>query len=142
VELRLAGAALGVVGALAVPVLAVAWLAVGREGLLSAALGIALVAGTYVLSALFLSVAARFGPAAVLGAALGGYALRLMLYGVLLVVLRPVEAIHGPTLALSAASVMISTLVFEVWYASRTPSLFWLEPAAPRSAGRPERTTM
>lgn len=140
VELRLAGAALRVVGVLAAPVLGVAWLAAGRDGLVSAGLGVALVAGTYVLSAAFLSYAARFGPGAVLGAALGGYALRLMLYALLLVILRPVEAIHGPSLAISVAVVMIATLVFEVRYAIRTPSLFWLEPAAPRSAAGPERT--
>lgn len=140
VELRLAAAALRVVAALVVPVLAGAWLAAGRSGVISAGVGIGLVAGTFVLSAVFLSVAARFGPGALLGAALGGYILRLMIYALLLVVLRPVELIHGPSLAISVAVVMIVTLVFEVRYVTRTPSLHWLEPAASHGAAAPERT--
>lgn len=141
-ELRLAAAAMRFVGAFAVPVVVVAWLAAGRDGAISAGLGVALVAGTFGVSAALLSLAARFGPAAIMGAALGGFLVRMLIYAVLLVVLRPVEAIHGPSLAISVAVVMIATLVLEARYVTRTPGFYWLDPAAARNGAAPERTNV
>lgn len=127
VELQVAASALKAVAALALPVLGAGWLAAGRNGLLGAAIAIALVAGMFAISAALLSLAARFGPSALLAAALGGFALRLALYGVLLVVLQPVEAIHGPTLAISSAVLLVVTLTFEAWHVMRTPQLHWID---------------
>ncbi|MPZ87644.1 MAG: hypothetical protein GEU81_06120 [Nitriliruptorales bacterium] len=138
----MAAAAIRFAGVLAVPVVAVAWLAAGRDGAISAGLGVALVAGTFAVSAALLSLAARFGPAALMAAGLGGFVVRLLIYAALLVVLRPVEAIHGPSLAVSVAVVMIATLVFEARYVTRTPGFYWLDPAAARRAAAPERTNV
>jgi ATP synthase protein I len=142
VELRLAAAALRFVGVLAVPVLAIAWLAAGPDGAISAGLGVTLVAGTFGVSAALLSFAARFGTAVLMGAALGGFLLRLIIYAVLLVILRPIETIHGPSLAISVAVVMIATLAFEARYVTRTPGFYWLDPAAARGEPAPERTNV
>lgn len=137
VELHVAASALKAVAVLALPVLGAGWIAAGPNGLLGAGIAVALVAGMFAISAALLSLAARFGPSALLAAALGGFALRLALYGVLMVLLEPVEAIHGPTLAISAAVLLVVTLCFEVWHVSRRPELFWLDvtptPAEQRS---------
>jgi hypothetical protein len=130
VELRLAGSAIRLIAALAVPVVAVAFALAGRPGALGAVLGAAIVGGVFLLSAALLSSAARLGPTALLAAALGGYLLRLLLYAVLIVVLRPVEAFSHESLALSTAFLLIAALVWEVRLVSRTPGLFWLEAGA------------
>jgi len=129
VELHVAGSALKAIAVLALPVLGAGSVAAGSGGLLGAGLAIALVGGMFAISAALLSLAARFGPSALLAAALGGFALRLALYGVLLVVLEPVEAIHGPTLAIASAVLLVVTLAFEAWHVSRRPELFWLDVA-------------
>ncbi|HEY8339620.1 MAG TPA: hypothetical protein VIK95_07110 [Egibacteraceae bacterium] len=132
VELRLAGSAIVLVLALAVPVVAVAAAVAGAGGALGAGIATAVVAGMLLMTGGMLSLAARFGPTALLAAALGGYLLRLMIYALLIVLLRPVEAIHGPSLAIAAAVLLIAALTWEVRAVSRTPRLFWVD--ATRSA--------
>ncbi|MDP9405942.1 MAG: hypothetical protein M3O86_04960, partial [Actinomycetota bacterium] len=101
-------------------------------GALGAGVGAAVVAGMFLLSGAPLSWAARIGPEALMAAALGGYLVRLMLYAVLIVVLRPVEAIHGPSLALSAAVLLVAALGWEVRLVSRVPGFFWVDAQARR----------
>jgi len=132
VELRLAGSAIVLVLALAVPVVAVAAAVAGAGGALGAGIATAVVAGMLLMTGGMLSLAARFGPTALLAAALGGYLLRLMIYALLIVLLRPVEAIHGPSLAIAAAVLLIAALTWEVRAVSCTPRLFWVD--ATRSA--------
>jgi hypothetical protein len=139
VELRIAASAVRFVAVLAVPLLGAGWLAAGRGGLLGAGIAVALVAGMFAMSASLLSFAARLGPSALMAAALGGFALRLMIYALLIVLLRPVEAIHGPTLAVSAAVLLVATLTWEARYVSRTPGFFWVDASTP-APGDPERT--
>lgn len=144
IELQLALGALRLLVAVTVPVIAVAWFLAGFEGGLSAAIAIALVAGMYLMSGALLSYAAKFGPEALMAAALGGFALRLAIYGLLLVLLTPVEAIHGPTLAVTAAVLIVATLVYEARMVSKIPNLYWVDASAARrtvrpSAHRPDR---
>lgn len=130
VELHLAFGALKAVAVLAAPIIGFAWLAAGGPGAVGASVAVAVVAGMYLMSGTLLSYASRFGPGALMAAALGGFALRLMIYALLLVLLQPVEAIHGPSLAVSAAVLLVLTLVWEARLVSRTPHLYWIDAGA------------
>ena len=137
VELRLARSAALLLLALSIPTIAVAWLLAGTGGALGATIGAAVVIGMFLMTGSMMSWAARISPTAMLAAALGGYLLRLMIYAGLIVLLRPVEAIHDASLAISAAVLLVIALAWEVRLVSRQPSLFWVDPKAPtpRSAG-------
>jgi hypothetical protein len=134
VELHLAVGALKAIAVLAAPIVAAAWFAAGSGGALGAGIAVAVVAGMYLMSGALLSYAGRFGPSALMAAALGGFAMRLMIYALLLVLLQPVEAIHGPSLAISAAVLLVLTLIWEVRLVSRTPNLYWIDARAAAAA--------
>jgi hypothetical protein len=138
VELRITRSALIVVAAVAVPVLAVAWFAAGSPGLLGAGIGVALVAVLFAVTGVAMALAAPRGPAALMAAALGGFAAQFVLYALLLVLLRPVEGIDGPSLAIGTAVVMVTTLAAVAWHVNRVPSFFWVDPAAGRTAAAQE----
>lgn len=142
-ELRIAASAVRAVLLLAVPCLAIStWLA-GSNGLLGATIATAIVLAMFGISAALAAIAAPHGPTAMLLATVGGFALRLMIYAILIVVLDPVEAIHGPSLAISAAVLLLGALAWEVRHVSRTPGFWWVQPLTP-SAASPvgtERTT-
>lgn len=142
VELRIAGSALRFLAVLALPTLAAAWWYAGREGLNGALVGIGVVAGMFAVSAVLSALAAPHGPAALFAAVLGGYALRLGIYAALIVLLRPVAAIDGPSLAVSAAVVLLATLAYEAWHICRTPQFFWIDPSAAATSVAPERTSL
>lgn len=132
VELDLAKGAVKALAVAGIPVLGLAWTLAGTGGLLGAGISLAIVSGMYLLSGALLSFAAKLGPGALMGAALGGFALRLMIYALLMVLLRPVEAIHGPSLAVSAAVLLVFSLVWEARAVSRMPNLYWIDAAAAR----------
>jgi hypothetical protein len=136
VELRIARSAAAAVLVLSVPVVGIAALAVGREGAIGAAVGAGVVLGMFVLAGGLVTLAAPFGPSAILAATLGGFALRLVLYAVLMVVLTPIEAIHGPSLAIAAAVLLLSALAWEARHVSRIPDFFWV-----RTEERPSERT-
>ena len=135
VELRMARAALLAVAVLAVPSLAAAGLLAGHGGLLGAGVATGVVAGMFLMAGALTSWAARSGPAALMAAVLGGYLLRLVVYALLIVLLRPVEAISAPSLALTAAVLLLGALAWEVRVVSATPGFFWLHPAAGGAPG-------
>ena len=137
VELRLARSAALLLVALSVPAIGLAFLAAGADGAKSAAIGAAVVIGMFLMAGAMLSGAAKIGPSASFAAALGGYVLRLGIYAGLIVLLRPVEWIHGPSLAITAAVLLVISLAWEVRLVGRNPSLFWVDPAAPRPVGSP-----
>lgn len=142
-ELRIAGSAARAVLVLAVPCLALSALLAGVNGLIGASVGAAVVLGMFGISAALSALAAPYGPSAMLLATVGGFALRLAIYAILIVVLDPVEAIHGPSLAVSAAVLLLGALAWEVRHVMRTPGFWWVRTAAP-SAASPvgtERTT-
>jgi hypothetical protein len=142
-ELRIAVSAVRAVLVLAVPFVVGAALVAGPSGLLGAGIGAAVVLGMFVISAALSVLAAPHGPSAMLLATVGGFALRLVLYAILIVVLDPVEAIHGPSLAVTAAALLVGALAWEVRHTSRTPSFWWVQTgeAAPASPVGTERTT-
>ncbi len=138
IERDLARGALKVIAVLALPVLVVTWLVADTAGLLGGALAVAVVAAMYAGSGALLSWAARRGPEWLMGAALAGFGLRLLVYLGLMVLLRPLEVLHGPSLAISAAVLLIASLAWEVRTVQRTPALWWLTSAA--GAPRPAAT--
>jgi hypothetical protein len=81
-----------------------------------------------------MSWAARISPAALMGAVLGGYLVRLMIYAVLIVVLRDATWLSGTALAIATGVLLVAVLGWEVRVASRNPSMFWIDPAAGQPA--------
>lgn len=139
VELRLSLSAFAVAALLSIPALGLSWLAAGTPGLAGAAIGVGVVAGGFLVSAGVHALARPFGPEASLGASVIGYVLRLFVYAVLLVVLLPVDGFSRPSLAISAAVVVVLTQAYEIWRVGRTQSFSWIDPTR-RPAARPERT--
>ena len=133
VELRIARSATAMVLGLGAGALVVAGLLAGWGGVLGAAIATALIAAMFLSSAALLDRAARISPTAMMAAALGGFALRLLGYALLIVLLRPVEAIHGPSLAVTAAVLLVASLAWEARHVSRSPGFFVVDA----SAGRP-----
>ena len=134
IELKLARSAALFVVVLGLPVIGLAWLLQGLPGLYSAGIGAAVVIGMFLMAGATMSWAARISPAALMGAVLGGYLVRLMIYAGLILLLRPVEWLHGPTLAISTAVLLVAVLAWEVRVASQNPSLFWVNAAAGKPA--------
>ena len=130
VELQLARSAVLFLLVLGGPVIAVAALVRGVPGALSAAVGAAVVIGMFLMAGALMSWAARVSPAALMGAVLGGYLVRLMIYAGLIVLLRPVPWLDGPSLAIATAVLLVAVLVWEVRVVSRTPNLFWVNASA------------
>lgn len=130
VELRLARSAALFVLLLGVPVIAVAGLLAGWSGALSAGIGSTVVIGMFLMAGALMSWAARISPAALMGAVLGGYLVRLMIYAGLILLLRPVAWLNGPSLAISTAVLLVAVLAWEVRVASRNPSMFWVDASA------------
>lgn len=105
-----------------------------REALNGAALGVAVVAGTMLLSGGLLSLAAPFGPSALFAAALGGYVLKLGIYALLMVVLRDVAWLDGIALAVTSAILLVVALAWQSRLVLRDPRLLWIAPGDARSA--------
>ena len=134
VELRLARSAAGFLVVLGVPVVAVAALFAGVPGALSAGIGATVVIGMFLMAGATMSWAARISPAALMGAVLGGYLVRLVVYALLILLLRPVEWLSGPSLAISTAVLLVAVLAWEVRVVSRNPSMFFVDAAAGKPA--------
>lgn len=137
VELRLARSAAVFLVVLGLPVIGVSWLLAGVPGVAGAALGTAVVIGMFLMAGATMSWAARISPTALLGAVLGGYLVRLMIYAVLIVLLRDAAWLSGTTLAIATAVLLVAVLAWEVRVASRNPSMFFVDASAgqPTSAG-------
>ena len=133
VELRIARSASALVAGLGAVALVVAGVVAGWGGVLGAAIATVLIAAMFLSSAALLDRAARISPTAMMAAALGGFAVRLLGYALLIVLLRPVEAIHGPSLAVTAAVLLVASLAWEARHVSRSPGFFMVDA----SAGRP-----
>ena len=137
VELRLARSAVGFLLILGVPVIAVAGLLDGAAGAASAAIGATVVIGMFLMAGATMSWAARISPAALMGAVLGGYLVRLVVYALLILLLRPVEWLSGPSLAISTAVLLVAVLAWEVRVVSRNPSMFFVDAAAGKAPPTP-----
>ena len=120
---------------MAIPALAIAAAVAGAGGALGAGIAAAVVGGMFIMAGALMSWAARIGPTALMAAVLGGYLLRLLIYTLLIVLLRPVEAIHGPSLAITAAVLLLAALAWDVRLVSRVPSFYWVTAASPGPRG-------
>ena len=130
IELDLARSAVKFLLVLGAPVIAVAALLEGAAGAWSATIGAAVVIGMFLMAGALMSWAARISPTALMAAVLGGYVIRLVIYALLIVLLRPVEWLSGPSLAIATAVLLVAVLVWEVRLVSRTPNLFWVDASA------------
>jgi hypothetical protein len=126
IEWRLALRGVALTVTLGAVFVAGAWWWLGAPGLAGAGLAVAVVAGMQLLSGAALSLAAPFGPTAMFAAALGGYALKLGIYLLLMVLLGDVDGIHGPSLAVTAAILLIVVLAWQTRLVLRDKRLFWV----------------
>lgn len=135
IEWRMALRGVALTLALGVPFMAGAAWWLGTPGLAGAGLAVAVVAGMQALSGAALSLAAPFGPSALFAAALGGYVVKLCIYALLMVLLGDAEGIDGPSLAVTAAILLVVALAWQTRLVLRDKRLFWVaDPAIGRAA--------
>lgn len=133
-ERRLVRGAVVTIALLALPVSAVAWAVVGPAGAVSALIGLGLVLVLFGASAAALVYAASRTKGAGIGVLVGGAALRLPLYLVVLLALSRVPWVHGRSLAAATAVAVAVTLATELRLLSSSPQLFWIDVAPAPSA--------
>ena len=112
-------------------VVAVAALFAGLHGALSAAVGVALVAGNLVLAAASLVWAGRISLGLLMGVALGGYAVRIGLLFLLVFLLQDLPWIHLPSLGLTLVVTHLGLLFWELRYVSASLAHPGLKPTTP-----------
>lgn len=134
VEVRLARSGAAAVLCLAPVVVAGAAAVAGVNGALSATLPALLIVGGCMMTALPMPWAAARGPEALFAVTLGGFMLRLAVYAALVVTVRPLDVIHGPSLAVSGAVLLVASLLWEIRTALRTPGFFWVSVREPAQA--------
>jgi ATP synthase protein I len=107
--------------ALVTPVaLAVAWLASGRTGVLGAAFGLVLAAAFFSVTVLAVGAAGRLAPDLMLPVALIVFALKMMVVGLLLFLLRDVTAFDHAAFALAVVLGACTYMVAEMRLALRS----------------------
>lgn len=127
-ERRLARAVFLTLAAVAVPILVVAYLVVGWQGVASAAAGVGLVTLLFGGSVLLLvRVADRDSGVGLLAL---GPVVRLPLYAIALLALTNLEWMHGRTLAAATGAAVAVTLAVELRLLARSPGLFSIDPDA------------
>jgi ATP synthase protein I len=95
-------------------VVLVAGLIRGWDGALGAGIGIAVVAANFLAAAAAATWAARIGPGAVAGTAVGGYVVRLGVVFVVLLAFRGVDAVDMASLVLTIAGLHLVLLFNEM----------------------------
>ena len=111
------------------PAVALALWLRGPAGAVTALGGVALVVGWFVVSGASLAWAARRSLLLLQVVAIGGFAFRLVLLGLIMVALEPVAALDAPVLAVTVAVGMVALLVYEVRFVLGRAELWWLRPA-------------
>ncbi len=94
-------------------VIALAWLIRGWDGAWSAALGIAIVVGYYLVTGVFLSMAARISFAAYYAAALLGFIVRLGLIAATMYLLANILPVDRVALGVSVVVAYLALLILE-----------------------------
>ncbi|ABD13067.1 hypothetical protein ThrDRAFT_01872 [Frankia casuarinae] len=122
------GAAL--TGVLAVPAVGLAAVLRGGTGALSAAVGLMIVMAFFGISKVAVGAVARRAPHLLLPAALGTYAAKVALLGVLLVVIQDTEALDLPAFAWSIFAGVFGWMGAELWVATHTRMPFY-DPERP-----------
>jgi hypothetical protein len=100
----------------------------GVDGAISAAIGLALVALNFFVSARLIAWGADRGAAFLQGAVLGGFVLRLAALLGIVLLLEPLDFVDIPVLVLTIAVTHIALLVWETKYVSLTLAAPGLKP--------------
>jgi len=95
-------------------IIALAWLIWGWDGAWSAALGVAIVVGYYLVTGVFLSMAARISFAAYYAAALLGFIVRLGLIAATMYLLANILPVDRVALGVSVVVAYLALLILEV----------------------------
>jgi len=109
----------------------------GTAGALTALGAVAFVVGNFYLTGRALAWGGRISPTVLQAVALGGFFLKLVALAVALVLLRPVEAIDGPVLAISTVVATVVVLVAEVRLVSQEATFWWLVSSSSEAVGQP-----
>lgn len=121
-------------------VVVVAGLLAGIDGALSAGVGVALVAGNLLLAAASLVWAGRISLGLLMGVALGGYAVRIGLLFLIVLLLQDLDWIHLTSLGLTLVVTHLGLLFWELRYVSASLAHPGLKPAtAPATFASKER---
>ncbi len=121
-------------------VVVVAGLLAGIDGALSAGVGVALVAGNLLLAAASLVWAGRISLGLLMGVALGGYAVRIGLLFLIVLLLRDLPWINLTSLGLTLVVTHLGLLFWELRYVSASLAHPGLKPAtAPATFASKER---
>ncbi len=121
-------------------VVAVAGSLAGVDGALSAGVGVALVAGNLLLAAASLVWAGRISLGLLMGVALGGYAVRIGLLFLIVLLLQDLPWIHLTSLGLTLVVTHLGLLFWELRYVSASLAHPGLKPAtAPATFASKER---
>lgn len=108
----------------------------GRDGAISAAIGIAIVVANFLVAAAIMSRAARIGgPGAIGGAALGGLIFRMGVIVLALFSLRDVSFIEIGVLGVTLVGAHLGLLAWETKHVSLTLAAPGLRPARPVTPG-------
>ncbi len=112
----------------------------GLDGALSAAVGVALVAANLLLAAASLVWAGRISLGLLMGVALGGYAVRIGLLFLIVLLLKDLAWIHLASLGLTLVVTHLGLLFWELRYVSASLAHPGLKPAtAPATSPSKER---
>ena len=95
-------------------IVALAWLIRGWDGAWSAALGVAIVVGYYLVTGVFLAMAARISFAAYYAAALLGFIVRLGLIAATMYLLASILPVDRVALGVSVVVAYLALLILEV----------------------------
>jgi hypothetical protein len=109
----------------------------GWAGLASAGIGIALVCANFMAAATLMTVSARISLAALMGAVLGGYVLRLGVITAVIMALRHVSWFHKGAFGLTVLVTHLGLLIWETRYVSASLAFPGLKPKIPKSRTNP-----
>jgi hypothetical protein len=109
-------------------VVLVSWLAWGSKGAWSALLAVAVVVVNLVLSSISLAWAARVSPTALMGAALGGFLVRMMLVTAVVVAVKDTAWIDLTALAVAILVTHLTLLIWETRYVGANLAYPGLKP--------------
>ncbi len=113
----------------------VAILAAGTPGLLGAGLGVVLGFGSALVTIAMMRMAAPRQPSALMGFALGGYALKMSALLVVMLLLQDVSGFSRPALAFGMLVTVIAWAVAEVvaFRTTKTPTIIVDDPSPSRA---------
>ena len=107
----------------------------GWAGAASAALAVTIVLVNFLVAAGVMTHAAKYGPGAIGGAALGSYVFRVAVIVIVIALLRHASWIDLPTLAFVMLGTYLGLLFWEAKYVSLTLAAPGLRPARPGPSG-------